>query len=193
MLLHSFLSVGALAYSANAFLLPAEMLPSEKLEEVNHDFKALDEAFAKTVRLDCSTCPYAISSERNGQHEWTAGVKSDLEMNFASEDGRLTLSGVPFYPISSPPVPAMLSVKQVPKEDDALASQWEGFHGNLTLSYGLEIENERHFQKEEADVVSILMTVMGLDDEMINVDDIQIKLIQNKDRVCSQYPACKKT
>lgn len=194
MLAKQLLSASALALAANALLVPTGML-----EKVGSEFKAFDDSFteeisknfngvevvktnSKTVHLDCSTCPFALKSERNGQHEWIFGTKSDLEMTFATEDGKLTLNGVPFYPISNT-LPPILAVKQVQKESEASEGHHEAYEGELIMSYGLEIENKKSTE-ENAEVVSIIISIMGLEDQMINVDDINIKLVETKDKVC---------
>ncbi|MCJ1343672.1 hypothetical protein MMC31_001868 [Peltigera leucophlebia] len=192
MLVKQILSASALALTANALLVPTEML-----EKVDSEFKAFDDAFveeisknfngvevvktnSKTVHLDCSTCPFALKSERNGKHEWISDTKSDLELIFATEDGKLTLNGVPFYPISNT-LPPILTVKQMQKESEASEGHHEAYEGELVMSYGLEIENKRSTE-ENADVVSIIISIIGLEDQMIRVDDIKIKLIETKDK-----------
>lgn len=194
MLAKQLLSASALALTANALLVPTGML-----EKVDSEFKAFDHSFveeisknfngvevvktnSKTVHLDCSTCPFALKSERNGQHEWILDTKSDLEMTFATEAGKLTLNGVPFYPISNT-LPPILTVKQIRKESEASEGHHEAYEGELIMSYGLEIENKRSIE-ENAHVVSIIISIMGLEDQMINVDDINIKLVETKDKVC---------
>lgn len=193
MLVKQLLSASALALAANALLVPSGML-----EKVDSEFKAFDDSFmgeisknfngvevvktnSKTVHLDCSTCPFALKSERNRQHEWIFDTKSDLEMTFATEDGKLTLNGVPFYPISNT-LPPILAVKQIQKESEVSEGHREPYEGELVMSYGLEIENKRSTE-ENADVVSIIISIMGLEDQMINVDDINIKLVETKDKV----------
>lgn len=193
MLAKQLLSASALALTANALLVPTGML-----EKVDTEFKPFDDAFmeisknfngievvktnSKTVHLDCSTCRFALKGERNGQHEWISNTKSDLEMTFATEDGKLTLNGVPFYPMSNT-LPPILAVKQIKKESEASEVHHEGYEGELTISYGLEIENRRSTE-ENADVVSIIMSILGLEDQMIKVDDIKIKLVENRGKVC---------
>lgn len=193
MLAKQLFSASALALTANALLVPTGML-----EKVDSEFKAFDDAFmeeisqnfngvevvdknSKTVHLDCSTCPFALKSERNGQHEWISDTKSDLEMTFAIEDGKLSLNGVPFYPMSNT-IPPILAVKQIRRESEASEGHHEAYEGELIMSYGLEIENKRSTE-ENADVVSIIISIMGLEDQMIRVDDIKIKLVETKDKV----------
>lgn len=197
MLAKQLLSASALALTANALLIPTGMP-----EKGHSESKAFDDAFieeilgnfngvevvktnSKTVHLDCSTCPFALKSERHRKHEWISNTKNDLEMTFATEDGKLTLNGVPFYPISNT-LPPILAVKQIQRESEASKWHHEGYEGELIMSYGLEIENKRSTE-ENADVVSIIMSIMGLEDQMIKVDDIEIKLVETKDQVCLYY------
>lgn len=192
MLLPTLLSAGALALTANAFLVPFEIVEKvhhpETLsggvprvpDEVSQSLRGfqLTRPESQTVRLDCSTCPFALNSDRKGRHEWATNVKSELELKFSSENGRLSLNGKPFFPISNPPLPPILSAKQIQKESDAAVKKWKGLHGDVTLSYSLEIENKKHFNADKANVLSIIFTIMGLDGEMVNVDDIEIVVVE---------------
>lgn len=197
MLTKQLLLASALALTANALLVPIGML-----EKVDSESKTFDDAFeeeilgnfngvevvktnSKTVHLDCSTCPFALKSERRGKHEWITNTKSDLEMTFATEDGKLTLNGVPFYPISNT-LPPILAVKQIERESEASEGHHEGYEGELVMSYGLEFEKKKSTE-ENAEVVSIIMSIIGLEDQMIKVDDIEIKLVETKDKVCLCY------
>lgn len=128
----------------------------------------------QTINVDCSTCPYAIKSERNGQHEWTNDVSSDLEMTFSSQGGALTYNGAQIYPPSIPAPPPTLFVKQIKKDEDESAI--EGFDSGLKLSYSMEYE-EKKFEMDNS-IVTVLMTIMGLDGEMVKVDDVEIKVIK---------------
>ncbi|MCJ1430573.1 hypothetical protein MMC29_008491 [Sticta canariensis] len=191
MLLPTLLSAGALTLTANAFLVPLaisekvnrlETLGGDVTDKVAQSLKAFGVTHPEfqTVRLDCSTCPFALISDREGRHEWATDVDNELELKFSSENGRVSLNGKPFYPISNPPLPPILSAKQIQKESDASAKKWEGYHGDLTLSYSLEIENKKHFNADKTNLVSIVFTIMGLDGEMVNVDDIEILVIETE-------------
>lgn len=194
MLLPTLLSAGALALTANAFLLPLEIVEKiphlevpggdvpDEVAQSHQGFEVTHSEF-QTVRLDCSTCPFALESDRKGRHEWAANVKNELELKFSSENGKVSLNGKPFYPVSNPPLPPILSAKQIQKESDAAAKKWEGYHGDLTLSYSLEIESKKHFNKDKANLLSIVFTIMGLDGEMVNVDDIKILVIETDHEV----------
>ena len=194
MLLHTLLSAGALTLTANAFLVPfgisekvhhLETLGGDVTDKIAQSLKAFEVTHPdfQTVRLDCSTCPFALNSDRKGHHEWAANVNNELELKFSSENGKVSLNGKPFYPISNPPLPPILSVKQIQKESDGSAKKWEGYHGDLTLSYSLEIENKKHFKAEKTNLISIVFTIMGLEGEMVNVDDIEILVIETENEV----------
>ena len=71
---------------------------------------------SQTINLDCSTCPFALSSKRDGSHEWTDDIESQLEMKFETEGKALKFNGVPFYPISNPILPPTLYVSQSKKD-----------------------------------------------------------------------------
>ncbi|KAL9609878.1 MAG: hypothetical protein Q9167_005396 [Letrouitia subvulpina] len=178
MLLPSVLSTAALAWTANAFLLPPE-IPTT-LDKITHKSvvpSTLGDHKSQIVKLDCSSCPYALNSRRHGLNEWTQDVKSDLELEFTTEGKSLKLNGVPFYTAGARFAPVPLSVKQIkkPGDDGTSSNKMEGYNGNLRLSYSLEIQNV--VRGEDGVVTEILMTIMGLDTQMINVDDIKISLL----------------
>lgn len=171
MLLPSFLSVGALALTANAFLIPFEVVDDG---EVSQKLRPLASQTQK-IQLDCSNCPFALKSERHGRHEWTNDVKSNLEMEFFVDGNQVALNGKPFYPIRFPYIPPALTVKQVEKADNELSK--EAYDGDLLISYSLEVD-EKHFPKDGADATVIVMTIMGLEGQMINIDNIKISLLK---------------
>ncbi|KAL9631163.1 MAG: hypothetical protein Q9164_006037 [Protoblastenia rupestris] len=171
-----YLSVGALALTANAFLVPGD-IKDFSVKEFAHSGVSQQQEVAKTVSLDCSTCPYALKSERNGQHEWTNDVASNLEMEITSDGNSLRFNGVSFYPVQAPGLPPLLEVSQ--KKRDEEMSTKEGHEGNLGLSYSLEYD-EKKFENGNS-VVTVLMTVMALDGQMVKVDDVEIKAIKESD------------
>lgn len=193
MLLPTLLSAGALALTANALLVPLEVTErghhleflggdvSDEAAQSYNGFQATHPEL-QTVRLDCSTCPFALESDREGRHEWATHVSNELELKFSSENGRVSLNGKPFYPLSDL-LPPVLSAKQTQKEGDDSAKKWEGYHGDLKLSYSLEIENKKHSTTDKANLLSIVFTIMGLDGEMVNVDDIEILVIETQNEV----------
>ena len=134
----------------------------------------------QVINLDCSTCPYALNSDRNGVHEWTADVASDLEMKFESDGKVLKFNGVPFYPTSNPTLPPLLSVSQ--KKKDGEVSTMEGYHGQLRMSYSVEYSTKKI---KDHTLVTLLMTIMGLDGQMVKVDNVEIKAIKGDDDIVS--------
>ncbi|KAK4697683.1 hypothetical protein P7C71_g451, partial [Lecanoromycetidae sp. Uapishka_2] len=172
MYLSSLLSAGALGVAVQAFLIPeVNNIPSaDNLLPTSLDRNS------KTVNLDCSTCPYALNTNRNEGHEWTADVESDLEMKFDSDGKVLKFNGVPFYPISDPTLPPILFVSQKKKEGQV--SNMEGFDGNLRISYSMEYDEKKF---KDASLVTMTMTVMGLDGQMIRVDNLEIKAFKSPD------------
>lgn len=157
MILSTLLSTGAFGLAAQAFLV----IPETK---------------SQSVTVDCASCPFALNSLRNGAHEWTGNVESNLEMDIASEDDTLRLNNVPFFPLQNPTLPPILFVSQ--KKKDGEVSTMEGFEGPLRLSYSMEY-NEKHFKDNS--LVTALMTIMGLDGQMIKVDNVEIKAIKGAD------------
>ena len=64
----------------------------------------------------------------------------------------------------------------------------KAYPGDSTMSYSLEVNDIKHFanpDEEEADLVSVVMSIMGLDDQMVQVDDIHIKLLKGADSAVS--------
>ena len=165
------------ATSTFAFLIPETT--TEHQPESNF-LPALIDTNTQTINLDCSSCPFALNSQRNGAHEWTNDVESELDMTFESDSKALKFNGVPFYPITNPILPPTLFVSQSKK--DGQSSNMEGYDGNLRLSYSMEYD-EKKFQDKS--LVTILMTVMGLDGQMINVDNIEITVIKEQDGTVS--------
>ncbi|KAI4269713.1 MAG: hypothetical protein L6R38_007371 [Xanthoria sp. 2 TBL-2021] len=174
------------ALTTNAFLLPPEAARTFEAAKNSIAPNAID-PLSRSVTLDCSDCPYALESQRNGHHEWTNSVKSDLQLRFTSEDNKLKLNGVPFYPITPPFTPAPLAAKQIKKDDE---EKFEGYTGDLRLSYSLEIDNEKkHFPVpgQEAILSEMTLSIMGLDNEVIHVDDIKIKALSIPNSANAQH------
>lgn len=166
----------AFALTANAFLLPPEAARDSKAATKNIAPNIIN-PLSRSIALDCSDCPFALESQRNGRHEWTNSVKSNLQLQFTSESGQLRLNGVPFYPVTPPFTPAPLTAKQVQKD---VEQKIEGYSGDLRLSYSLEVDNEKkHFPVpgQEAILSEMILSIMGLDNEVIRVDDIKIKAL----------------
>ena len=178
----SLLSAGVFVLTAQGFLVVPE---ANSLPEVEDKAPTtLDTAPQHiSINLDCSTCPYALNSLRDGRHEWTADVASDLELNFASEDNSLKLNDIPFYPIQNPTLPPRLTVSQ--KKKDGEASTMEGFDGKLGLSYSVEF-SEKKF--DEHNLLQVVMTILGLDGEMVKIDNVEITAIKDADGKVSSHP-----
>lgn len=137
---------------------------------------------SRTVKLDCSNCPFALKTQRNGAHEWTDDVESELEMKFENEGKVLKLNGVPFYPMSNPVLRPTLYVSQSKK--DGQSSNMEGYDGNLRLSYSMEYDEKKF---EDKSLVTVLITAMGLDGQMIKVDNVEITAIKEQDGTVRLY------
>ena len=190
---NTFLSTATLALTANAFLLPAEIADEVQAAQAKaaHLVPSLLRPNSQSFTLDCSSCPFALKSERHGVHEWTNDVQSDLQMDFAVQNNHLTLNGKPFYPVTSKDLPGELLVHQTKKESES-EKTLEGYNGDLKLSYTLEIP-----QPVEVDgyqVATVTMSILGLDGEMVRVDDVKIKAIKATDGSVSSFndksPTC---
>lgn len=178
MIVSTLLSAGFALTAANAFLLPPEVANKHEAAK-NHLLPTLIDPQSRNINIDCSDCPFALASQRNGLHEWTNSVKSDLELKFTAEDDKLKLNGVPFYPMAVPFTPAPLSAKQVKKSEDEEAVSHKGYDGDLRLSYSLETHNLKGPSGPEQDITAteITFSILGLDNEIARVDDIKIKTL----------------
>lgn len=172
MLLPAFLSASALALTANAFLLPLEVTTDQTSPFDPTSFAQQ----SQTINLDCSTCPLAVGKDQDGT-VWKQGIQNNLVMEFTAEDNSLKLNGVPFYPVAMPPLPPAISAKQVRKDgEEDPSTNVEP----VRLSYSLEFEKEKATKGPQDPVlVEALMTVMGLEGQMVRVDNIEIKAFKS--------------
>lgn len=185
--LTNFLSTTALALTANAFLIPQEIaddVQAAKSKAANVVPSLFDHTSQSSHSLDCTSCPFALASERNGAHEWTNDVASTLEMDFATEDKHLTLNGKPFYPVTIEELPGELFVSQVPSNLSQSKLASEGYQGDLKLSYTLEIPYPVEVDGHQ--LITVTMGILGLDGEMVKVDDVEIKAVKEADGSVSQ-------
>lgn len=177
MLVPALLSAG-FVLTANAFLLPPEVATTPNNAPKKHLISNLPQS--RTITLDCSECPFALASQRNGRHEWTHSVKSDVELTFTTDNDKLKLNGVPVYPVLPPPsVPAPVLVKQIKKSEDDEAMSHQGYEGDLTLSYSIEVHNMKSSSGAQQGITAteITFSILGLDNEVAHVDDIKIKTL----------------
>lgn len=170
------LSAGASALTASAFLIPGDTEAAVKAFEHPDLVRIQQLQDSQIVKLDCSTCPFALSSERNGLHEWTNDVANNLELTFNTDGRSIKFNGVPFFPITAPGLPPTLKASQIKKENQP---SMEGFHDDLKLSYSLEYHTKDF--KDSNSLVTVIMTIMGLDGTMINVDDVEIRAIRDSE------------
>ena len=184
MLFHHLLPLSTLALSARAFLVP--------LEAANPNIPALLDLHllqTQTIRLDCSTCPFVLPNEPRSRLESVKNIKSDLELQFSTtEEKKLALNGVPFYPYSFRPLPPALRVKQIAKGSQLGEQEQAASPHEIPISYSLEIAPEKSFPntgKGEAEIINIVMTVMGLDSQMVKIDNVVIKVLKHSDNEVS--------
>jgi len=183
--LPTFLTTSALALTVSAFLVPLEVADAAIAPKLNDDFNAATiqpSSESIEVELDCSTCPFALSSTRHGQHEWVAGVKSNLLLNFTVENKRLSLNGVPFHPLAPGELPQPMFAQQVKQESEAANEvQWVGAEEPLRLSFSLEFPPEQSFEESELKGQSIFFKIIAIDNEIVDVDSILIKTLKKAD------------
>ena len=175
MILSSCLSL-SLALSAQAFLIPGEVDAFSKDGLSNNPPAPVSQQSEKDLTLDCSSCPYALNSERHGGHEWTNDVESDLHLKIDSDGESLRLNGVSFYPIQGV-IPPQLHVSQSKKDGED--PTFEAYQGDLRLSYSLEYSEKK--ADDGNSLVTVVMSLMALDGQMIRIDDVEIKTIKKAD------------
>jgi len=176
----TFLSTTALVLTANAFLIPQEIADDVQAAKAKASefVPQIVDHNSQSLKLDCASCPFALKTERNGMHEWTNDVESDLIMHFAAKDNHLTLNGQPFYPVTMQDMPGLLFAPQVKKASSS-DTAFEGYEKDLKLSYTLEFQDEK--TEDGNTVVGILMTILGLDGQMIKIDNLKIEAIKHAD------------
>ena len=178
MIINSLLSVGAFSLAAQAFLVIPENIDLPTETTAVGEYPAVNSVFdAQDVKLDCSSCPFALESTRNGRHEWTNDVQSDLEMTISTDGQTLKFNDVPFYPLPQGSPPNILFVKQTKKGDEE--SAMKGFEGNLRISYSVEFSEKK--TDDGNSLVSIVMTIMGLDGQMVRPDSLEITAVKAAD------------
>ena len=185
MLLPTLLSTTVFALTANAFLIPLEIADKAITAKVDA-LKTLILPSSHSVKLDCSTCPYAINSTRDSRHEWTNGVKNELVMDFKTENHQLSLNGLPILqadgPSLSPIAPSHpMKVSQVAQKDgvDTHDKKWTPYNGELTMSFSVQIVESRMFESDPLVVFhAVEVQVLGLDSEVVNPDAVVVNLVK---------------
>ena len=178
----NFLSTATLALTANAFLIPLEIVDDLEATKAANIVPSIVDHNTQTLSLDCSTCPFALASERHGAREWTNDVKSDLEMEFAADNKHLTMNGKTLYPVTINDLPGELSALQVEKGAGASKDNL-----NLKLSYTLEIPQPQ--KVEDAELVTVIMNILALDGQMVKVDNVEVQALKEADgSVSVSYP-----
>ena len=127
MRLSSLISAGALALTAEAFLVPF----GTKSVSAGEDLSTFDTTH--DVSIDCSTCPYAVTAGEDNHREWKKDVPSDLDMTLRVENNLVTFNGVPIFPLQSPGLIPLLTVTQRPTVDADVKSE------EVKISYSLEV------------------------------------------------------
>ena len=191
MILSSILSLGLLACTANAFLVPVEIAEKADFSKAPNGAPSIFNHNSQTVKVDCSTCPFAVSSERHGHHEWTNGVKSDLVLDISAKDNELLLNGQHIYPVQPKALPLPITVTQKKHTDED--SEVTPYGGDLKLSYSLSFGPEKPWVEPGVDdlsLIEITLTLLGLDNEMITVDDLNLKVIKTTEGKVSNPQKC---
>lgn len=181
MLIASLLTTSALAFTASAFLIPAEV--ANKDAEVNTYTPGLTHGvdLKNTVELPCPNCPYALASERNGKHEWINGVPNMLMLSLATEGSRVMLNNVTIIPftrdVTAVPTAKQLKLGRNANELAALDEKiGKGYEGELTLSYSCEFVRGYNLEDPNVMVSETKFQVLAIDGELVEVPVLNIQL-----------------
>lgn len=187
MLLPTLFTTSALAITASAFLIPAEVA-NAAVEATNVvEPKLVNDIDPKNlIRLPCTGCPYALASERNGKHEWINGVPNMLMLSLATEDKHLILNDVPIYPItrdftavpSAKQLQMAMNAEEVAALDEKVGS---GYGGELILSYSFEFLQEQLLEGTDVKVLETKFQVLAIDSEMVEVPVMIIQMHKQSD------------
>ena len=178
MIFSSSIAFVSFALSAHSFLIPGNLDAFAK-DGVNPTTHSQEQS----IDLDCSTCPFALSGKEGV--EWTQDVQSDLPMKFKTDGQSLELNDVAFYPVNLELPPPQLHVSQKKKEGED--PTFEGYNGDLRLSYSLEYDEQ---QADDGNrLVTVTMTVMALDGQFVRIDDIKIKTIKDSEGNVRSHPS----
>lgn len=187
MLLPTLLATSALALTASAFLIPAEVA-NEALEATNLvEPQIVNDVDDKhRFGLPCTNCPYALASERNGKHEWINGVPNILMLSLATEAKHLMLNDLPIYPITrdATALPTAKQLKLDSSVDEAVALDekfGKGYDGELALSYSFEFVQEQQLKDTEVKVLETKFQVLAIDSEMVEVPVMTIQMHKQPD------------
>jgi len=176
MLFKTLFTTGALALTANAFLVPIEVAEAVQIAKALANTIIPSE---QTVNVDCSTCPLAVKDSRTGLNIWLENApKSDLQLTFSTSEDRqsLSLNGVNFFPATYNNLAHPVKTKQVIKPGEVVTSNIQPFDGELGLSYSLEVKPD--IVEEGLVLTPLYMQILGLDGKMINVDTIIIPILK---------------
>lgn len=179
MILPSVLSTALLACTAQAFLVPTEIADKVEFSKAPNGAPSIFNHNSQSIEVDCSNCPFALRSERHGHHEWIKGIKNNLVLQISAQNDELLLNGQHIYPVNPRALPSPVYVKQKKHAEDE--SKVTPFEGELKLSYSLSFGPEKPWVEpglKDLSLVEITLTLLGLDNEMIVVDDLDLKVIK---------------
>ncbi|CAN8100299.1 unnamed protein product [Discula destructiva] len=112
MLLRPFIAATGLAAAASAFLLPPEMATADiQAVDAAGDVVGMADAQTQTVNLECIGCPPVFKKHHGKKHH--KQHPSHLQLDFAADQGRLTVNGFELYP-NSDPFSNVLVAPQIP-------------------------------------------------------------------------------
>lgn len=151
---------------------------------------------SQAISLPCPECAFSAKEEKVKDVEdeddglfWIQGGANNVLMNFSvSENGQhLQLNGETFYPVvfhqDGPFDEHTYTVKQVPSQ----AELAEIASGDITSSslevtaYSVRVFGEQALTPNGDVVVSVLFEIASLNDEMVGVDAVEVRLLKTGD------------
>jgi len=189
MILPTFLSTCALALTANALLVPPHIETAD-LAIADKDFwdgaePVMVSASEKVIDLECKSCPVAIDGTDGYPTTWIDGVKTALHIEFAVDGKQLMLNGLPIYPSTRQTIAQPLAVNQIYASDEDRTAE-KLFDGVLPISTSIEIHQPvevpvfKSASHDIKDMRRISIEVIGLADQVIHVDTIEVRLLETE-------------
>ena len=182
MLLPSFLSVAALALTADAFLVPPEVSSDSIASSGVLDVATAFSTSKQIIELECQDCHAAVGKDGVVGYrvaKSNTGTKMSVEMKFAVQDGVLLLNGGPIYP---PPRPGSPPVLYTAKQTVAGPSR-DFYDGLLPLSVAVEMKKTEMIEGSDGALKMHLIEVeaIGLGIFPIHVPTVHVKLAELED------------
>lgn len=179
MLSTTLLALAGLATTSQAFLLPPSISQSDSDVVSTLPFEITAGNDGQVLDLDCSTCPFAQTSD-TGRRIYAA-VENRLQLNFSIEHGekseRLLLNGMQLYPTPHRfMMPPLLEAPQLSE-----VTPLSGKADKVRLGYEFSMKQETGFNPEEdnLELIAMRFQVVEVDDIFVDgLDSVELKVIK---------------